>query len=138
MMTIDGSRFGRIEFAIEDVVHFEEGLVGFSKLRHFVLVSTMGASHFRWLQSIDEPGLAFLLTDPNIYVPEYSPMVEDSVATSIGLEEGTPRLLFSTVSIPKGSPQDMTLNLAAPIVINAASGKAKQLVFEDGAYTIRH
>ena len=132
------TRFGEIEYSENDIIHFPEGLVGFSKLRKFVLVCTKEGSHFRWLQSIDEGALAFLVADPAVYVPEYEPTVSESMVRVLELEDETPRFLFTTVSIPHGHPEDMTLNLLAPIVINAATRKAKQLVLDDQAYTIKH
>ena len=135
---IAGTRFGNIDFLEEDLVLFPEGLIGFSKLNRFILVSTKTDSHFRWLQSVDEPGLAFLLTDPAVYVPDYEPKVSESMIRSLELSDETPRFLFTTVSIPHGQPNEMTLNLIAPIVINALTRKAKQLVLEDPAYTIKH
>lgn len=137
-MNISGTRFGSIEYTAEDVVSFDEGLIGFSKLCRHILVSTKEGSPFRWLQSLDEPSLAFLLTDPVAFVDGYAPAMTDAEAESLALCEDTPRLLYTTASIPAGCPNDMTLNLVAPIVINAVTRKAKQIVLDDHAYTIRH
>jgi len=137
-MTIQGTRFGTIDYISEDVVHFAEGLIGFSALQHFVLLATKEGSPFRWLQSVDQPAVAFLVSDPNVYVESYHPVIADDLALQLELDEATPTILYTTVTIPPGNPQDMTLNLAAPIVINARSRQAKQLVLDDHAYTIRH
>jgi len=137
-MNIEGTRFGAIDFTEEDVVLFPEGLVGFSKLQHHVVVCPKPGSPFRWLQSLEEPGLAFLVTDPTVYVPDYDPRVDEGFIKALELDKETPRLLFTTVTIPHGHPEDMTINLAAPIVINALTRRAKQIVLEDQAYTIKH
>jgi flagellar assembly factor FliW len=137
-MNIEGTRFGTIEFTEEDVVLFPEGLVGFSRLQHHVVVCPNPDSPFRWLQSLEEPALAFLVADPTVYVPDYDPRVDEGMVKNLDLNADTPRLLFATVSIPHGHPEEMTVNLAAPIVINAQSRKAKQIVLEDQAYTIKH
>jgi flagellar assembly factor FliW len=137
-MNIEGTRFGTIDFTEEDVVLFPEGLIGFSKLQRHVVVCPKPDSPFRWLQSLDEPGLAFLVTDPSMYVPEYSPVVDEGQIKALEIGVNTPRLLFTTVSIPHGQPEEMTVNLAAPIVINALTRRAKQIVLEDQAYTIKH
>jgi flagellar assembly factor FliW len=137
-MNIEGTRFGTIEFTEEDVVLFPEGLVGFSRLHRHVLVNPKPNSPFRYLQSLEEPGLAFLVTDPTVYMPDYDPKVDEGIAKSLELAAETPRLLFTTVSIPHGHPEDMTVNLAAPIVINLLTRKAKQIVLDDQAYTIKH
>lgn len=137
-MNISGTRFGTIDFMEEDVVHFPDGLVGFSNLRRFVVLATKEGSPFRWLQSLDEAALAFLVSDPNAYVSGYAPVISDDTAADLDLSDSTPTILYATVTIPPGRPQEMTLNLVAPIVINASSRQAKQLVLDDHAYTIRH
>jgi flagellar assembly factor FliW len=42
------------------------------------------------------------------------------------------------VTIPKGNPEAMTLNLAGPIVVNAQNRVAKQIVLTDESFGIRH
>lgn len=133
-----GTRFGTIEFTDEDVVTFREGMIGFSGLQTFVLLSHKPDSPFRWLQSVEEPGLAFLVVDPNAYVEDYSPEITNSDVRSLGLSESTAHLVYTTASIPGGVVEEMTLNLAAPIVLNLEERIGKQVVLEGEAYNIRH
>jgi len=137
-MNLNGTRFGQIDYTEDDVVVFEEGLIGFARCREYVLLSTKEGSPFRWLQSVEDPCLAFLVVDPHYYVDSYAPAIEDFEAVKLGIDRDTPCVVYTTAAIPAGSPSDMTINLAAPIVINPTSRKAKQLVIEDPAYTIKH
>lgn len=137
-MTLNATRFGNIEYTQDDVVTFDEGLIGFSQCKEYVLLHHKPDSPFRWLQSVDEARLAFLVTDPGHFVQEYSPAIDESMVEGLDIVEDTPRFVLTTANIPAGKPNDMTLNLAAPIVINAITRKAKQLVLEDHAYTIKH
>lgn len=137
-MKIEGTRFATIEYQEEDVVTFSEGLIGFPEYGRYVLVCTKDGSPFRWLQSVEEPALAFLVADPAFYVPEYAPTLPAGAAQSLSLTEETARLVYATASIPPGKPEDLTLNLAAPLVINAESREAVQVVIEDPAYTMRY
>lgn len=137
-MKIDGTRFATIEYQAEDVVTFPEGLIGFPDYRNYVLVCTKDGSPFRWLQSVEEPALAFLVADPAHYVPDYSPEVPAAVVKALALDEKTPRLVYATAAIPPGNPTGLTLNLAAPLIINAESREALQVVVEDPAYTMRY
>jgi flagellar assembly factor FliW len=137
-MTLSGTRFGDIEFNDDDIVHFPEGLIGFPNSREYVLLCAKPGSPFRWLQSLDEPALAFLCTDPIHYVPDYAPTLSERHARDLGMTVDTARLVLCTAAIPKGKPEDMTLNLAGPIVVNAEVRRGRQIVLEDGAYTIRH
>ena len=82
--------------------------------------------------------MAFLVVPPFAYVPDYDPVVKAEIAEALGLLEDTPRLIFTMVTIPPGQPEEMTINLAGPLVINADTRMAKQVVIEHEAYTIRH
>ena len=60
------------------------------------------------------------------------------LALELGIADGNQALVYTTASIPHGRPRDMTLNLAAPIVISGATRLGKQIVLENEAYTMRH
>lgn len=135
---IKTTRFGELEFEQADVVSFAHGIVGFPQLKSFVLIQHKDDSPYRWLQSVDDGGFAFLVVDPGVHAPDYSPRMPSSVATHLNLSEDTPRLVYTIVTIPRGRPQEMTINLAGPIVINGETGAAVQVVLEDEAYAIRH
>lgn len=138
MMNLSATRFGDIEFAEDDVVHFPEGLIGFPNSTSYLILSAKPGSPFRWLQSIDEPALAFLCTDPQHYVPTYAPELSARHARELEMNPETCRMVLCTVAIPRGKPEEMTLNLAGPIVVNAEVRRGRQIVLEDGAYTIKH
>jgi flagellar assembly factor FliW len=133
-----GTRFGAIDFLDEDVVSFPDGLIGFSWLKSFVLLSHKPDSPFRWLQSVDEPAIAFLLTDPNAYLESFSPEITPTDVKALRLSPTTAHLVYTTASIPGGEIEEMTLNLAAPIVLNLEERIGRQVVLEGDAYNIRH
>lgn len=132
------TRFGTVAFEPEDVIEFPDGLLGFQACRRFVVLNHQDESPFRWLQSLDDPGVAFLVTDPFNFVANYTPEMEPLDAERLGLTEEMPRLVYTIVTIPSGRPQEMTLNLAGPIVVNVLGRIARQVVVEDEKYGIRH
>jgi flagellar assembly factor FliW len=138
MPEISNTRFGKLEYIEEDVVTFPEGIVGFPDCTRFVFVSNKQNATFRWLQSVELPEFAFLVTDPSEIVQGYEPVLGEAFAKTMGIEATTPTMLLATVSIPPGKPEEMTVNLAGPIVINAATRIGRQFVIEDEAYTIKH
>ncbi len=135
---VQTARFGLVPYTPQDVVTFHEGLLGFPHLRDFVLLNHADDSPFRWLQSVEEGETAFLVVDPAVYVADYAPEMPARDANAIEVGTDTPTLVYTIVTIPRGRPADMTINLAGPIVINAALGKAVQVVVEGDAYPIRH
>lgn len=137
-MKITGTRFGEIEFGPNDVLFLKEGLIGFPEMQEFILLSHKDASPFRWLQSVQEPAMAFLCALPQHFVPNYNPELPGQVVEFLKIEEETERYVLTTATIPEGKPDDMTLNLAAPILVNANTRSALQFVLEDEAYTVKH
>ncbi len=137
-MNLSGTLFGDIEFGPSDVIIFKDGLIGLPNLQEFVLVHHKDGSPFRWLQSVQVPAKAFLCAIPQHFVKDYDPVVGRAAAKALGLTDKTNRLILATASIPSGKPSDMTLNLAAPILINADTHAACQVVLEGEAYTVKH
>lgn len=137
-MKLSGTRFGDIEYTKDDVIYFNEGMIGFTDYQEFVVVNTKEGSPYKWLQSVDEPQLAFLLSLPESFLQEYSPEISNDQARALGLTQETQYLVLVTTTIPPGRPREATANLAAPVIINLETRKAKQVILEDEAYTIRY
>ncbi len=132
MSILTGTRFGTVEFDGADVLQIEGGLVGLPDLRRFVLFEAKPGSPFSWLQSLDEPSMAFLVAGPGRYVPDY----EEEVARRC--PEIVDAVVLATANVPAGRPNDTTLNLSGPIVVDATTRRGRQMVIEDSAYTTRH
>ncbi len=135
---VETTRFGVVEFSEEDVVTFANGILGFPDARRYLVIHHKEDSPFRWLQNVEYGDLAFLVADPAHYVPTYAPELPDQIAEELNLSEESPRLVYTMVTIPKGKPDGMTLNLAGPLLINLESRQARQVVLEDQRYPIRY
>ena len=130
--TLLGTRFGTIEFDGEEVLQIDGGLVGLNDLCRFVMFEAKPGSAFSWLQSLDDPSMAFLVTEPGRYVADYETQVTQR-CPEIG-----DAVVLATASVPQGRPNDTTLNLSGPIVLDAVTRRGKQMVLEDAAYTTRY
>lgn len=135
---LTGTRFGAVEYEEVDILTFPEGLIGFPALSQFLLLSHGPQSPFQWLQSIEEPAVAFLVVDPSTFVDGYEPEIDDLQAALLQLKEDTPRLLRTTARLVGKPAEELSLNLAAPIVLNLESRTGKQVVLDNEAYNIRH
>ncbi len=131
------TRVGVIEFSSDDVLSFPDGLLGFPDQKRFVLVQHKEDSPFRWLLSVDDTNLAFLVVDPAHYVADYAPPMPKTASDALQLDHTTPMLVYTIVTIPSGHPEDMTLNLAGPVVVNCAASLGRQIVLDDEAYPVR-
>ena len=130
--TLVGTRFGTVEFEGEEVLQIDGGLVGLPDLCRFVMFEAKPGSPFSWLQSLDDPSMAFLVAEPGRYVPDY----EGKVA--LRCPEIGDAVVLATASVPPGKPRDTTLNLSGPIVVDAQTRRGRQMVIEDAAYTTRY
>src|SRR6187455_1134938 len=72
LMDVRTTRFGVIDIAEDRVITFPKGLLGFSSNTRFCLLEPGEDACFFWLQSLDEPGLAFVVTDPSMFINDYS------------------------------------------------------------------
>jgi len=70
-MDIATTRFGRLEVNEERIISFPKGLLGFPQYQRYALIQTGEENYFFWLQSVDEPTLAFVVTDPAIFFKDY-------------------------------------------------------------------
>ena len=132
------TRFGTIDVDLDLVIQLSEGIIGFESCRDYVVVRHDDKSAFRWLQSLQEPGVAFPVVEPFTFRPDYAPTISDTDARMLGLNADTPTLLFVVVSVPGNDPRAMTANLLAPIVINALTRQGKQVIVQDEGYSTRH
>jgi flagellar assembly factor FliW len=119
-LTIDSTRFGRIDVQPETVIAFPEGLIGLGGSR-YTLVANNPGSPFLWLHSLDDGGLALPVTNPRHFFPEYTLELGESEAQRLGIDERTPIDVYVTV---RAAPvlADFFANLRAPIVIHANVG----------------
>lgn len=70
-MKIHTTRFGTMAIDDDRITVFPEGLLGFPDRTSFALLQTDEENYFFWLQSIQQPDLAFVVTDPTIFFKDY-------------------------------------------------------------------
>lgn len=131
-------RFGDITIDEDKVIHFEEGIPAFEDEHEFAIIPYDDASPYVFLQSLSTPDLAFLMTVPFVFFPDYEFELDDANQQKLGLEKEEDLLIYTLLTIPAGKVADMTANLMAPIVINAQTKQAKQIVLENSPYTTKH
>ena len=122
-----------------EVLNFPVGLYGFEKENAFTCLpfAPNVESPMEWLQSLQTPRLAFVITDPFLYVPDYSVKLTEREKAEIRFEPGNTLVTRVIVTIPQNF-LEMTANLVAPLVINLTSGLAKQFVLTSVEYDTRH
>lgn len=137
MIKVKTTRFGEIEIKDHDVLELPSGLIGFPELKRYVLLDHDKDSPFKWLQSLDDGAIAFVLINPLLFKPDYMVEVTEAEVTDLELKNEEDAVISVIITIPT-NPQNMTANLKAPLVFNLQNRKGKQLVLSNPAYTTRH
>jgi flagellar assembly factor FliW len=123
-LTIDSSRFGRVEIDSGAVIEFPEGLIGLDGSRYALIARDPDAA-FMWLQSLENPGLALPVTNPHRFFADFEVEVVDEDAERLGLDASSAMDVYVTV---RAAPalEDFTANLKAPILVR--DGRAWQVI----------
>ena len=133
-MEIETTRFGLLSIEDERVMTFPRGLLGFPDHARFALIQTGEDNYFFWLQSVDDPNLAFVVTDPAIFFKDYDVPIREEAQTEIALDD--PALAQVFVICNKVGDW-LTGNLLGPILVNAGNRLATQVVLTEKKWTTR-
>ena len=138
MRKIKTNRFGELEIDDSRVVHFKEGIPAFEDEHEFVILPYDEDSPYYFMQSLKSPELAFILTEPFCFFPDYTIEIDDDTVKNLGIKNQEDVELYTLLTIPNGSVRYMTANLLAPIVINGENMQAKQIVMDKSNYKTKH
>jgi flagellar assembly factor FliW len=123
---------------IEDTQRFffAHGLFGFETCTEFALIEAEYEPFF-WLQSMQEPALAFLTVDPFLIRSDYELDIDDKNLGDIGITNPSDVTVLAIVTLPKdGRP--VTVNLQGPLVVNKRANKGFQAVLSDPRWHTKH
>lgn len=138
-MQIETSRFGTIAVEEEQIFRLPEGFIGFPEWTRYILLNHRDGSPFRWFQSIENQGLAFVLMDPLDLVADYDIDLSPEDSFLLQLDQPVAEIkALVVVNISKQQPPEITANLLAPVVINSGKKIAKQVILYQTDYSVRH
>jgi flagellar assembly factor FliW len=134
-MDVRTTRFGVIQIAEDRVITFPKGLLGFPAAKRYCLLEPGEDACFFWLQSLDDPSLAFVVTDPALFVPDYSVPIRPEQMGDLALARLEDAQVFVIVN-----KVDTTLtgNLQGPLVVNTLTRAGEQMVLAEKRWTTRH
>jgi reactive intermediate/imine deaminase len=121
-MKIDSPHFGSLEIGPDRPVEFPSGLPGFEGLHRFSLLHPQGEGampNYFVMQSLDDPAVAFNISDPARFGCDYQIMLSDSQAAAIGLTD--PAHAVIAVMLIKDGIAELPprAGLYAPLIINS-------------------
>jgi flagellar assembly factor FliW len=136
-MQISTVRFGTIEIDEKKILTFDEGLPGLEEYKQYVILQVGESYPVVWMQSTTELSVCLPVIDSFLAVPDYTFNINDEDAKELKLQSPDNLLVLSVVVIPE-EIEGMTMNLAAPIIINMETGRAKQIILNGGEYNVRY
>jgi flagellar assembly factor FliW len=134
MIIVESSRFGPLEVSADSVIEFPSGLIGFPSAKRFIMVEHKAP--FSWIQSLDEPTLAFVVVDGFDFGRslELKPPHNDATV-DFNAQDEYAILLIVTV---RPDPKQTTVNLKAPLFINIKNKRGTQTIYDDPRYSVRY
>ncbi len=129
-MNIETKYFGSMEVEEEKVIRFEKGLPGFQDEKAFVLIDFPDNPVFQILQSTTTPPVAFVVTSPYHFKKEYAFDLAEQVKEELGITKSEQVNVLSILTLREPFVES-TINLQAPLIINANSLVGQQIILSD-------
>jgi len=128
------TKLGDREVTRDSVLFFPHGLIGLDDKREYVLIPVRENSPFLLLQCVTDPGLGLLVADPFPFLPDYNIKLEQAEKKILRVENLRQIAVLVTVTIPRNRPQETTLNLSGPIILNSKAHIGLQVPQTDSKY----
>lgn len=137
-MKLDTIKFGEVEVDESLVFSFLDPILGYEHIAKYVLIDYNPDSPFKWLQAVEDKSVSFPVTIPAMFGIEYTFTVPEEQAKLLSLTSIEDVLTLNIVNIPSGHPEQSTVNLLGPIIININNKNAIQMILQDDKYSVRH
>ncbi len=130
-MEYNTSRFGTIVVDDDNVIELRGAILGFDDLSKFVVLPHRdGASPFAWLQSLEDPQIAFVICQAQKMIDGYKPSPDEEIINSLAIEHNDLIVIYNIVRFLDGGKKPI-VNLRAPIFLNSSKKLALQAILDD-------
>ena len=137
-MKLQTKYFGEIEYDADDILTFPNGLYGFDDEKEFLLIPFEGSQgSLLCLQSRVTSALAFILMDPFMLQPDYTPVLQKAELSALSVRDSGD-LCYYVMCVIKQPIGESTVNLKCPIAINPNTRVSAQFILETDRYEMRH
>lgn len=136
-MKIKTERFEEVEIDEKKIITLFGGIIGFENYHRFVILDFLENSPFRWLQSVKEPSLAFVICDPWNFFKDYELETTRDCRQELEIESDDDIMVLSIATVPQ-KITGTTVNLLSPIIVNQKKMIGKQIILYNSGYKPRH
>ncbi|MDW2798112.1 flagellar assembly protein FliW [Clostridium boliviensis] len=138
-MEIKTQYFGTIPYSEGELIHFSDGLFGFSHLKNYVPLAFQDNSDAMIsLQSIDDDRISFILMNPFQLYSEYTPVLSADDSSMLKASYDEKNISYYVICVIHDNMDESTVNLKAPIAVNTDTREAKQIILDNPLYKFRH
>ncbi|WP_368493427.1 flagellar assembly protein FliW [Marinitoga sp. 1154] len=132
------TKFGELEISDDEIITFENGIPGFENLKEFYVYFSKDTFPIQWLISLENPDITFPIIDPILVRADYSFELSKDLVEYLNINNPEDVKIFSIMTIPHGDPDNITVNLKAPIVISKVNNKGIQIILDNELYHLKH
>lgn len=136
-MKITTKYHGEMEVQEKDIWHFPNGIPGFPDEQQFILYPLANDDVFSILQSVISHEIAFVVTSPFVFFPDYDFTLDENVVSFLQLENSSDVLPLVILTLGD-SLASSTANLQAPLILNTKNKCAKQVILHDTPFHTKH
>ncbi len=104
---------------------FPRGIPGLELYRRFLIEPVPGNRLFAMLVAAEDPSIGMILVDPLPFFPRYCVDLQRNDRRDLMLKKDQDLVIFTTVTV---EGDQLFTNLAAPILINVAQRRGKQMI----------
>ena len=136
-MEFNHPKLSQVQYLSQDIVTFPQGLLGYLKLKRYLILKEKNYTPFLWMVSTDNPEISVVLIDPRCFHKTYAPNITRRDLNELSAENPQSLEMYSIVTMNE-DPTLSTANLSGPILVNQVNKIGKQLVLLDDRYSTRH
>ncbi len=132
-MKIDIAKFGLKDVPVnpDAVFNFPEGLVGFEELHRYTVFHEEGKPTVFWLQSLDDPQLAFSIVPPEMVDVQYEIELSDEDCKLIDLQDPAEAQVVVILYRDGADGGKIAANTRSPLVLNTRSRLGMQKILRE-------
>jgi flagellar assembly factor FliW len=137
-MQLNTKYFGVIEIDEKEILYFPSGIPGFENVKKFTLLGKQdNETPFFWLQGVDDPELAFVVTDPFAVNDNYFVDADDDEIKEISVKDPDRILTLAIVTVPEDI-RKISVNLKAPLLINMDNNRGMQVIMKNETFPVKY
>ena len=134
-MEINAKYFGQVSYEENETIHIP---IGFEAYTEYLPIPFHEENDsLISLQCLQDEALSFILMNPFGLLADYSPSLSREDLKALGTESAED-LSYYVICVMRDSVAESTVNLKAPLVVNARSRQARQVILDQAEYTFRH